>query len=97
MGELYIVHGLAVRLVIILVDALIYHVLEAPTVMGRRVMDQIEGFKRFLSVAERERLEMLNPPDRAPEQFAETLAATTGGTGLVVGERRLVAGVGRAS
>ncbi|MCZ6523323.1 MAG: DUF2207 domain-containing protein [Alphaproteobacteria bacterium] len=81
MIELYIVLGVAVRLVIILVDALIYHVLEAPTVMGRRVMDQIEGFKRFLSVAERERLEMLNPPDRAPEQVAETLVATAGSGG----------------
>ncbi len=84
MGELYIVLGVAVRLVIILVDALLYHVLEAPTVMGRRVMDQIEGFeglKRFLSVAEHERLEMLNPPDQIPAQFAETLAATAGAGG----------------
>ncbi len=81
MGELYIVLGVAVRLVIILVDALIYHVLKAPTAMGRRVMDQIEGFKRFLSVAERERLEMLNPPDQMPAQFAETLAATAGAGG----------------
>ena len=78
MGELYIVLGVAVRLVIILVDALLYHVLKAPTVMGRRVMDQIEG---FLSVAERERLEMLNPPDQMPAQFAETLAATAGAGG----------------
>ena len=81
MIELYIVLGVAVLPVIILVDVLIYHLLKAPTVMKRRVMDQIEGFKRFLSVAGRERLEMLNPPDQMPAQFAETLAATAGGGG----------------
>ena len=81
MIELYIVLGVAVLPVIILVDALIYHLLKAPTVMGHRVMDQIEGFKRFLSVAGRERLKMLNPPDQMPEQVAETLAATAGGGG----------------
>ncbi len=61
----------AVLLVIILVNALFYHLLKAPTVMGRRVMDQIEGFKLFLSVTER--LKMLNPPDKTPELFEKYL------------------------
>ncbi len=73
MSELYFVLGVAVLLVIVLVNALFYHLLKAPTVMGRRVMDQIEGFKLFLSVAERERLEMLNPPDKTPELFEKYL------------------------
>jgi len=36
-------------------------------------MDQIEGFKLYLSVAEKERLEALNPPDKTPELFEKYL------------------------
>ena len=47
--------------------------LQAPTVEGRRVMDQIEGFQQYLSVAEEGRLEALNPPDKTPELFERFL------------------------
>ena len=30
-------------------------------------MDEIEGFKDYLSVAEQDRMNLLNPPDRTPE------------------------------
>ena len=56
-----------------LVNALFYHLLKAPTMFGRRIMDQIEGFKMYLSVAEKERLEMLNPPEKTPELFEKYL------------------------
>ena len=36
---------------------------------GRKVMDQIDGFKQYLSVAEEDRLEFLNPPKKTPELF----------------------------
>ncbi len=52
---------------------LFHHLLKAPTFAGRRVMDEIEGFKLFLSVSEKERLEMLNPPERTPELFERFL------------------------
>jgi hypothetical protein len=32
-------------------------------------MDQVEGFKMYLSVAEKDRLNMLNPPEKTPERF----------------------------
>ena len=54
---------------IILVNAIFYHLLKAPTLTGRKLMDQIDGFKLFLSVAEKDRLNFLNPPDRTPELF----------------------------
>jgi len=41
--------------------------------MGRRVMDRIEGFKLYLSVAEQARLEALHPPDQTPELFEKYL------------------------
>jgi uncharacterized membrane protein YgcG len=47
--------------------------LQAPTVEGRKVMDQIEGFRLYLSVAEEDRLEAMNPPDKTPELFERFL------------------------
>ena len=40
---------------------------------GRRVLDRIEGFKMYLSVAEKERLEFLHPPEEMPELFEKYL------------------------
>ena len=47
--------------------------LKAPTVTGRRLLDQIEGFKMYLSTAEQHRLEALHPPDVTPEVFEKYL------------------------
>ena len=58
---------------IILINALFYHLLKAPTLTGRKLMDQIDGFKLFLSVAEKDRLNFRNPPDRTPELFERFL------------------------
>ena len=54
-------------------NALFYHLLKAPTLSGRKIMDQIEGFKLFLSVAEKERLDLLNPPEKTPQLFEKYL------------------------
>jgi uncharacterized membrane protein YgcG len=54
-------------------NALFYHLLKAPTLSGRKIMDQIEGFKLYLSVAEKDRLNLLNPPDRTPALFEKYL------------------------
>ena len=53
----------------VVVLALFGHLLKAWTPAGREVLDKIEGFRMYLSVAEQERLEMLNPPERTPELF----------------------------
>ena len=55
------------------VNALFYHLLKAPTLSGRKIMDQIEGFKLYLSVAEKERLNLLNPPEKTPALFEKYL------------------------
>lgn len=47
--------------------------LQAPSREGRRIMDQIDGFKEYLSVAEEDRLEFLNPPEKTPELFERFL------------------------
>jgi uncharacterized membrane protein YgcG len=50
-----------------------FSLLQAPNKEGRRVMDHIEGFKQYLSVAEEDRLEYLNPPKKTPELFEKFL------------------------
>jgi uncharacterized membrane protein YgcG len=47
--------------------------LRAPSPDGRRIMDQIDGFKQYLDVAEEDRLEFLNPPEKTPELFERFL------------------------
>ena len=59
--------------VIILINILFYQLLRAPTLTGRKLMDQIEGFRLYLSVAEQERLNILNPPQQTPELFEKYL------------------------
>jgi uncharacterized membrane protein len=45
----------------------------AYTVEGRKIVDEIEGFKWFLSVTEKERLTFHNPPQQTPELFEKML------------------------
>jgi len=65
--------GAFLLLVILGVNLVFYQLLKAPTRLGRRLMDQIEGFKLYLSVAEKDRMNMLNPPERTPELFEKYL------------------------
>lgn len=43
--------------------------MRAPTPSGRRIMDEIEGFKRYLGTAEQDRLEHMRSPRLTPEVF----------------------------
>jgi len=58
---------------IVSVNILFHYLLKAPTRTGRSVMDEIEGFKLYLSIAEKERFAILNPPDKTPELFEKYL------------------------
>ncbi|NNM28885.1 MAG: DUF2207 domain-containing protein, partial [Akkermansiaceae bacterium] len=50
-----------------------YHLIKAPTKMGRRAMDEVAGFKHYLGVAEEDRLNLQNPPEKTPELFERFL------------------------
>ena len=54
-----------------------FPLLKAPSRSGRKIMDEIEGFREYLSVAEEDRLNALNPPEKTPELF-ETIPALCG-------------------
>ena len=47
--------------------------MKAHTREGRKVVDQIEGFRQYLGVAEEARLEALNPPNKTQELFERFL------------------------
>ncbi|MCC6890298.1 MAG: DUF2207 domain-containing protein [Hyphomicrobiales bacterium] len=47
--------------------------LKAPSRSGRATMDQIEGFREYLGVAEEDRLNVLNPPEKTPQLFERFL------------------------
>jgi uncharacterized membrane protein YgcG len=52
-----------------ILNILFYNLLSAPTVSGRQVLDQLEGFRMYMKTAEEERLKILNPPEKTPELF----------------------------
>ena len=54
-------------------NMLFYYLMPAPTVQGRQILDQIEGFRLYLSTAEEKRLDALNPPEKTPELFERYL------------------------
>jgi len=47
--------------------------MRAYTVEGRELADEIEGFKLFLNVTEKDRLTFHNPPEKTPELFEKML------------------------
>ncbi|MBL8788885.1 MAG: DUF2207 domain-containing protein [Rhizobiales bacterium] len=56
-----------------LFNLLFYWLLKAPTVKGRAMLDQIEGFRMYMTTAEEDRLNVLNPPEKTPELFERYL------------------------
>ncbi|MDA0577172.1 MAG: DUF2207 domain-containing protein, partial [Verrucomicrobia bacterium] len=60
----------ALVLILMVVAIWIFHqLLKARTRVGRVLMDEVEGFRRYLSVAEEDRLASLHPPEKTPELF----------------------------
>ena len=52
---------------------LFWHLLRRPTPKGQKVMDDIDGFRMYLSAAEAEFLERMHPPEKTPELFERYL------------------------
>jgi len=62
---------------VIFLNTLFYQLLKAPTMTGRRIMDKIEGFKLYLSVAEKDRMKrfnMISSRKNTPELFEKYLS-----------------------
>ena len=58
---------------LVMLNIVFYQLLRAPTALGRKVLDEIEGLKLYLSVAEQDRMNFHNPPQQTPELFEKFL------------------------
>lgn len=54
-------------------NILFFHLLQAPTLKGSKILARIEGFRQYLTVAETERLAVLHPPEKTPALFERFL------------------------
>src|SRR5690606_2815514 len=58
---------------IVLLTVVFAVLMRAPTIQGRKVMDQIEGFKLYLETAEKERLNIVGEPPMTVDRFERIL------------------------
>ena len=58
---------------VVFLHILFAFLMRAPTPSGRRVMDEIEGFRMYLGTAERDRLDRMRAPQLTPEVFESFL------------------------
>ena len=64
---------LPILVVLVVANAWFFQLLKQPTPAGRRVMDQIEGFRMYLATAEQDSLSSARPPEKTPELFERFL------------------------
>jgi len=48
-------------------------VIKQPSTAKQKLQSELEGFKQYLEMTEKDRLELLNPPERTPEHFEAML------------------------
>ena len=89
LGLAFLAHATTVYIIPLILalaglSALFLYLMKRPTGPGRQVMDQIEGFRRYLAAVEADRLHRLHPPDKTPELFGVTIATVQNPTLRVV-------------
>jgi uncharacterized membrane protein YgcG len=78
LGVFFLLKLTSVALVLFVVasgslNLLFVYLLKAPTFAGRRLMDQVEGFKMFLGAVDGDRLNRAAPPQQTPAVFEKFL------------------------
>ncbi len=58
---------------ILLLNILFYFLMGAPTPLGRKMMDGIEGLRTYLTLAEKDRMNMAGAPTMSPSHFEKLL------------------------
>jgi uncharacterized membrane protein len=67
-------YAFAAGAILLVIMAFVFHrLLRAPTLSGRKLLDQIEGFRMYMTTAEEDRLKVLHPPEKTPELFERYL------------------------
>ncbi len=55
------------------INWIFYELLKSPTLAGRKLLDKIEGFRRYIELAEKHELDYKHPKGKSPELFEEYL------------------------
>jgi uncharacterized membrane protein YgcG len=58
---------------LLIVNVVFFPLMRCVTIPGRRLLDKIEGLRMYLTTAEQDRLNTLNPPERTPQLFEKFL------------------------
>ena len=63
--------ALVILTIVIMAVATVFFaiIMKRPTMRGRKLLDEIVGFKDYLEIAERDELNLRNPPEKTPELF----------------------------
>jgi uncharacterized membrane protein len=62
-----------VLMLLVAINYLFHYLLKAPTRLGRALLDQIEGFRMFLTTTERDHRDVRTPPKKTPDMFERSL------------------------
>jgi Predicted membrane protein (DUF2207) len=78
MGLAFLVKTSSVALAVFIAASAVVHIvflylMKAPTYAGRRLLDQVEGFKMFLGTVDSDRLNRAMPPQQTPAVFEKFL------------------------
>lgn len=58
---------------VLITNVAFFHWLKAPTLLGRRLLDEVEGFRRYVEIAEKHELDYRYPAGRTPALFERYL------------------------
>ena len=78
MGVVFLAKAAGVAVVVILITLIFvnwffYELMKAPTRLGRKLLDKVDGFRDYLVVAEKDELRFKHPPEKTPELFERYL------------------------
>lgn len=78
LGLFFLLKSSSLSLVIFVIISVLLHLvflylMKAPTIAGRRLLDQVEGFKLFLGKVDGDRLNRAMPPQQTPAVFEKLL------------------------
>ena len=65
--------GLIAAVSILVIELIFAILMRAPTIQGRKLMDEIEGFKMYLETAEKNRLNFVGEPPMTVKRFESIL------------------------
>ena len=70
-GPSPIVIGLIIAMLLVIV--LFAFLMRRPTPIGRKVLDEAAGFREYLEIAEKDEMNLKNPPEKTPQLFERYL------------------------